>query len=310
MGTVELGVGIVQTDLAAGIVDVARVVEQAGLESLFVVEHTHVPASRRDVLEDELHWRSARILDPFTVLGAAAAVTSRLRLGTAICIVPQHDPIILAKQVATIDHLSGGRFLFGAGAGWLVEEMRNHGVQPHLRWDLMREQLSAMKTIWANDEAEFHGQFVDFDPICLWPKPVQARYPPLLIGGTGPRSLRIAAEHGDGWMPIVGDATELETQLTQLQHFCELAGRENIEVTAVIWESEANDQLLARCAELGVSRCLMVLLIEDLSTLQACLERYLQVAERAGLRLHSLAKAPTFQNAESLRPGDSPRSPA
>jgi alkanesulfonate monooxygenase SsuD/methylene tetrahydromethanopterin reductase-like flavin-dependent oxidoreductase (luciferase family) len=113
VGIVELGVGILQTDLAAGIVDVARVVEQAGFESLFVLEHTHVPASRRDVLEDELHWRDPRILDPFTVLGAAAAVTSRLKLGTAICVVPQHDPIILAKQVATIDHLSGKRHVRG-----------------------------------------------------------------------------------------------------------------------------------------------------------------------------------------------------
>lgn len=301
----DLGVGIFQTDLGAGIVDVARVVELAGLESLFVVEHTHVPASRRDVLEDEIHWRSARLLDPFTVLGAAAAVTSRLKLGTAICIVPQHDPIILAKQVATIDHLSGGRFLFGVGAGWLVEEMRNHGVQPQLRWDLMREQLSAMKAIWADEEAEFHGQFVDFDPICLWPKPVQAPHPPVLIGGVGPRMLRIAAEHGDAWMPIVDDTTEFETQFAQLRDFCKEAGRADIEVTAIMWEPEANDQLLTRCAELGVSRCVMPAPADDLAGLEAYLDRFLQVAERAGLRPQSTANAPAFRDARSL-----PHSPA
>jgi probable F420-dependent oxidoreductase len=278
----ELGVGVWPTDLAAGIVDVARVVEQAGLESLFVVEHTHVPASRRDLLDEQGHGDDARILDPFTVLGAAAAVTSRLKLGTGICIVPQHDPIVLAKQVASIDHLSGGRFLFGVGAGWLVEEMRNHGVQPQLRWDLMEEKLSAIKTIWADDEAEFHGQFVDFDPIWLWPKPIQAPHPPVLIGGVGPRSLRIAAEHGDGWMPIVDDVTEFETKLTRLQHLRKQAGRPEIDVTAVIWEPGPGEQLLAGCAELGVSRCVMVAPIEDLSVLQAFLDRYLQAAARAG----------------------------
>ena len=126
------------TDLTVGITELARAVEQAGLESLFLTEHTHIPVSRRDVLSEE-RSQEARILDQFTALGAAAAVTSRLKLGTGMCIVPQRDPIILAKQVATIDHLSGGRFLFGAAAGWLEEEMRNHGVQPQLRWKLLRE---------------------------------------------------------------------------------------------------------------------------------------------------------------------------
>jgi probable F420-dependent oxidoreductase len=283
VGTLKLGVGVFPTDLTAGIVDVARAVEQAGLESLFVVEHTHVPVSSRDLVE--LDRQDARVLDQFTALGAAAAVTERIKLGTAICIVPEHDPIILAKQVATIDLLSGGRFLFGVGAGWLAPEMRNHGVEPQQRWDLMREQLSAMKAIWAEEEAEFHGQFVNFDPIWLWPKPVQAPHPPVLVGGVGPRMLRLAAEHGDGWMPIVDDVSEFEAQLAQLQHFCKETGRTDIEVTAVMWEPEPDDQLLARCAELGVSRCILPAPIDDLSVLQAYLERCLEVAERAGLKL-------------------------
>jgi probable F420-dependent oxidoreductase len=281
----ELGVWVIPTDVGAGIVDVARVVERAALESLFVVEHTHVPASRRDVLEDELHWRSAHILDPFTVLGAAAAVTSHVKLGTGICIVPQHDTIILAKQVATIDHLSGGRFLFGAGAGWLVEEMRNHGVEPQQRWDLMGEQLSAMKAIWANDEAEFHGRFVDFDPICLWPKPVQAPHPPVLIGwSAGARSLRIAAEHGDEWMPIVDDTGEFEQRLRQIRQVCEQAGRPQIEVTAVVytWDPETSEDLLPRLAELGVHRCVLPAPTDNLASLETFIERYSQAAERAG----------------------------
>jgi probable F420-dependent oxidoreductase len=183
---VKLGVVSWLTDLGVGIAEVAIAVEQAGLESLFLTEHTHVPASRRDLLEDAVQRHNPRLLDPFTALGAAAALTSRLRLGTGICILPQRDPIIVAKQVATIDYLSEGRFLFGVVAGWLVEEMRNHGVQPRLRWDLMSEQILAMKEIWTQEEAQYHGQFVNFDPIWLWPKPVRVPHPPVLVGGTGP----------------------------------------------------------------------------------------------------------------------------
>jgi probable F420-dependent oxidoreductase len=185
-----------------------------------------VPASRRDVLQDQVHRQDPYILEQFTALGAAAAVTSHLKVGTGMRIVAQRDPIILAKQVVTIDHLSGGRFLFGAAAGWLVEEMRNHGVEPQLRWDVMREKLRVMKAIWAPGEAEFHGEFINFDPIWLGPKPVQAPHPPVLVGGNGPRSLRMAAEQGDAWAPIVADVPEFQAQLTQLKRQCEeAAGR-------------------------------------------------------------------------------------
>jgi probable F420-dependent oxidoreductase len=223
-------------------------------------------------------FRTPPILEQFTELGAAAAVTSRLKLGTGMCLVAQRDPIILAKQVMTIDHLSGGRFLFGAAAGWLVEEMRNHGVEPRLRWDVMREKLRAMNTIWAQDEAEFHGEFVSFDPIWLGPKPVQAPHPPVLVGGNGPRSLRIAAELGDEWAPIVEDVPEFQAQLAQLRKLCEEADREAIEVTAFTWS--ADEQLLAGCAELGASRCVVWAPVEDRASLQSFLDHYLQVADR------------------------------
>jgi len=228
----ELGVVASVTDRTIGISDLASAVELAGLESLFLTEHTHVPVSRPDVLQDVAHSQDPYILEQFTALGAAAAVTSHLKLGTGMCLVAQRDPVSLAKQVVTIDYLSGGRFLFGAGAGWLVEEMRNHGVEPRLRWDVMREKLLAMKTIWATDEAEFHGEFVSFDPIWLGPKPVQTPHPPVLVGGNGPRSLRIAAELGDIWAPIVFDVPEFQSQLAQLRELCGEAGREPIEVTA------------------------------------------------------------------------------
>jgi probable F420-dependent oxidoreductase len=274
----ELGVVAWLTDRSVGITELGAAVEQAGLESLFLTEHTHVPVSRRDLLDDEVHSQDPRLLDQFTALGAAAAVTSRLKLGTGICIVPQRDPIILAKQVATIDHLSGGRFVFGVAAGWLAEEMRNHGVQPQLRWQLMREQILAMKAIWTCDEAEFHGQFVDFDPIWSWPKPVQAPHPPVLVGGNGPRSLRAAAECGDGWMPIVAEAAGFEAELTQLHRLREEAGKPELQVTAAVWELD--ERLLARCAELGVYCCAVVAPTQDMAALQAFLDRYLQVADR------------------------------
>jgi probable F420-dependent oxidoreductase len=274
----ELGVVAWLTDRGVGIAELAAAVEQAGLESLFLTEHTHVPVSRRDLLDDEVHSQDSRLLDQFTVLGAAAAVTSRLKLGTGICIVPQRDPIILAKQVATIDHLSGGRFVFGVAAGWLAEEMRNHGVRPQLRWQLMREQILAMKAIWTRDEAEFHGQFVDFDPIWSWPKPVQVPHPPVLVGGDGPRSLRVAGECGDGWMPVVAEAAGFEAKLTQLHRLCEEAGRPDLQVTAAVWE--LGERLLARCAELGIYRCAVVAPTRDMAALQSFLDRYRQIADR------------------------------
>jgi probable F420-dependent oxidoreductase len=277
MRAMEVGVLVSPTDLSAAITDVARTVEQAGLESLFLVEHTHVPVSRRDVLVG-LHSELPRILDQFTALGAAAAVTSRLKLGTAMCIAAQRDPIILAKQVTTIDHLSGGRFLFGVAAGWLAEEMRNHDVQPQLRWKLMREKILAMQAIWTQDEAEFHGQFVDFDPILLWPKPVQVPHQLVLVGGSGPLSLRAAAEYGDGWMPEIEDLAEFEAQLTEVRRLCAEAGRPGLEVTAFAWEPE--EGLMARCAELGVSRFTTWAPIHDLDTLSSFLDSYARITEQ------------------------------
>lgn len=156
--------------------------------------------------------------------------------------------------------------------------MRNHGVEPQLRWKLMREKILAMQAIWTQDEAELHGEFVDFDPILSWPKPVQAPHPPVLVGGGGLLSLRAAAEYGDVWMPMVEDAAEFETQLTELRRLCEAAGRPSMEVTAFAWEPD--EQLLAQCAELGVSRCTVWAPIEDLGALLSFLDSYARIADR------------------------------
>lgn len=248
----ELGVAVWLTDRGAGIVELATTVEAAGFESLFLTGHTHVPTSRRDVFEGERPGEDARLLDQFTALGAAAACTSVLRLGTGVCVVPQLDTIVLAKQVATIDRLSDGRFLFGAGAGWLVEELANHGVDPATRWERMDEQLHAMRAIWRDDEAEFHGRFVDFDPIWCWPKPVQQPHPPLLIGGSSVRSVRLAARHGDAWAPVVDDLDEFARGLARWRRECEAAGRTPGAVNAFVetLDGEACDRFEA----LGVAR--------------------------------------------------------
>ena len=262
----DLGVVAWLTDLDLGIADLAQMVEQAGLESLFIPEHTHVPVVRRDLLEDPYHVHDPRLLDHLVALGAAAAVTSRLKLGTAACVLPQRDPILLAKQVATLDHISGGRFLFGVVAGWLEEEMRNHGVDPPHRWDMMREHIVAMKEIWTHDEAEFHGDYVDFDPIWMWPK----TNPPILIGGFGPRLLRMVAELGDGWLAIVTDRAEFEESIAILERACQEVGRPMIEVTACLFE--VDERLLDACAEHGVRRCALLAPTRDRAALESFLD--------------------------------------
>ena len=268
---VEFGVAVSLTDLDVAVTEVARVVEASGLESLFFTEHSHVPVSRADLLDAEFHARHRRLLDQFTALGAAAAVTRTLRLGTAVCVVPQHDPILLAKQVATLDHISGGRFLFGVAAGWLSEEMRNLGIDPAQRWDRMAEHLEAMCEIWTHEEAEYHGRYVDFDPIWMWPKPVQSPYPPLLVGGSGPRSLQLVATYGDGWLPVVADLDDFDRQLADLHERCRLSSRPPLEVTACF--DELDEELIASCADRGVVRCVVVAPTGDPETLQTFLDR-------------------------------------
>jgi len=267
----EIGVIGDVTDRTIGIVDLARAVEDAGLESLFLTEHTHVPASRRDLLADEFHVADVRLLDQFTMLGAATAVTTRLRLGTGVCVVPQGDTIQLAKKVATLDFLTQGRFLFGSAAGWLVEEMRNHGVEPSTRWARMAEQLTAMKLIWTRDEAEFHGRFVDFDPIMLWPKPVQQPNPPILIGGSGGRSLRLAAEHGDGWMPVVESREEFDLSIASFASVCHELGRSLPPIT--VCTMDVDEATLSHYADEGVTRCVLWVQTDDAEELRARLGR-------------------------------------
>src|SRR5437764_1570456 len=195
----KLGLAMFPADYAIHPAELGQLTEELGFESLFLPEHTHIPASRRTPWPGggELPREYSHTYDPFITLAAVAQRTERLLLATGICLVVERDPITTAKEVASVDHLSGGRFLFGVGAGWNIEEMENHGTDPHTRFSLMRERIEAMKAIWTSDEAEYHGRHVDFDPIWSWPKPVQDPHPPVLVGGNGAKVLDRVIAFGD-----------------------------------------------------------------------------------------------------------------
>src|SRR3954454_20572044 len=232
----RVGVTIFPTDYSIGPAELARACEERGFESLWVPEHTHIPASRRTPYPGgvELPKEYSHTLDPFVALTAAAAVTERLLVGTGICLVIEHDPIVLAKEVASLDLVSNGRFLFGIGGGWNREEMENHGTDPKQRWDVLRERVEAMKAIWTADEAEYHAQHVDFAPIWSWPKPVSSPgrpHPPVIVGGSGAGTLDRVLDYGDEWMPISGrDQQDLEERIAELQRKAEERGRGPIPV--------------------------------------------------------------------------------
>ena len=202
----KFGISTFNTDEGIGPAELGRALEQRGFDAMFLAEHTHIPVSRETPYPGggDLPRMYYRTLDPFVSLTAAAAVTDNLLLGTGIALMIERDPITTAKEVASLDLVSGGRALFGIGAGWNREEMRNHGTDPRTRGALMDERIRAMREIWTKDEAEFHGEHVDFDPIYAWPKPVQRPHPPIYIGGESDRAFRRVAEYGGGWLPRAG----------------------------------------------------------------------------------------------------------
>ena len=271
----QFGVFIFNTDDTMNIVELARAAEERGFESLWVPEHSHIPTSRRTPYPrgGNLPPEYSRIVDPFVSLGAAAAATSRLLLGTSVCLVNERDPIILAKEVASLDYLSGGRFLFGIGGGWNREEMENHGINPRRRFPILRERILALKQIWTQDEAEFHGEFVSFDPIWQWPKPVQKPHPPILVGGDAPGTLPRVVEYGDGWMPSGSSPTRLGQRIPELQRLAEEAGRPSIPVTAFNIPADAGREVIANYLEVGVVRVVFWLPVAGAEKVLPALDR-------------------------------------
>jgi probable F420-dependent oxidoreductase len=254
---VDHGVFTFLTDYGIDGLTLARAVEERGFDGLYLTEHTHIPTSRESAWSGgtELPRRYSHTYDPFVALAAMAAVTERITLGTAVSLVLQHHPIGLAKTVASLDRIAGGRFEFGVGPGWNREEMANHGVDPRTRTRRMLEHIAAMREIWTEDEAEFHGEFVDFDPIWSWPKPV--RTPPVLIGGEGPSVLDRVLSHGDGWMPrgAPGDDVDaLAGRIAELRRRAAEAGRGHLTVT--VFGAVPDRAVLEEYAAAGADRVL------------------------------------------------------
>jgi probable F420-dependent oxidoreductase len=270
-----------QVRATAGGVDlswIARELEWRGFESIFLPEHTHVPvaATSKHPGGEELMDPAKRGLDPFVGLAFVAAATFKLRIGTGVCLLPQHDAIVLAKQIATLDRLSGGRVIFGAGAGWAREEMANHGVDPAARWAVLREKVLALKAIWTHEQAEFHGDHVSFDPIWQWPKPLQSPHPPVLLGLDGPSALKSVVEYGDGWMPNFEHDTI--ARAAELQRLAVDAGRGPIPVTA--YSVPENDETIAACKAAGLDRVVFNLPSTDLDETCGAFDRLTDLMKR------------------------------
>ncbi len=248
----RFGIAIFPTDYAISMTELAPMVEQAGFESLWVAEHSHIPTSRATAYPagGELPRMYMHTMDPFVALTAAATATRTLMLGTGVCLLMQRDPIHTAKETASLDCVSNGRFLFGVGGGWNREEMADHGTAFETRFKLLRERVEAVKAIWLNDVAEYHGEMVDFGPTWCWPKPVRKPHPPVLLGGNMPNTIKRVIAYGDEWMPNRGRALELIPELRRLE---QESGRGHIGVT---FYPRASPEDIERAASVGVERCI------------------------------------------------------
>lgn len=255
----RIGVMMFPTDKAISPVDLAMATEERGFESLWFPEHSHIPTSRvtpwggtegAPPLPEE-YWRTH---DQFVALGAAAAVTKNIMLGTGITLVPQRDPIWLAKEAATVDSISGGRFILGVGYGWNKEELAHHGVKYADRREVMRERILAVRELWTNDEAEFHGDWVDFSSSWAWPKPVQPGGPKVILGGAaGPKTIAHIVEYCDGWMPISG-RHDLTEPIAKVREAAQEAGRDPNELEFGQFGTPAKPEILETLAQAGVTR--------------------------------------------------------
>jgi probable F420-dependent oxidoreductase len=273
----DFGVGYFPTHDGIGPGPLARMVEERGHESLFFAEHTHIPASRETPWPGgpDLPAKYWHCYDLFVALTAAAAATSRLRIGSGICLVTERDPIITAKEVASVDHLSGGRLEFGVGAGWNREELRNHGTDPRTRMALMRERVEAMKAIWTQEEASYEGTYVKFDRIWSHPKPAQRPHPPILVGGEGPTVLDRVLAFGDAWFPHYGPAA--------LERAAELRARADRPIELHLIGMPADPTALDRAREAGARRAVRWIPTGPCSSVERALEQWeAAIADHAG----------------------------
>ena len=262
-----------------------RALEERDFESLWVPEHTHIPSSRKTPYPagGGLIRPYYEIMDPFLVLNAAATATSRLRIGTGICLVIQRDPIVLAKMVSSIDQLSDGRFLFGVGNGWNQDEIENHGTVFKTRHKLARERIEAMKTIWAAEEPEYHGELVSFDKMKQWPKPRQTPHPPIIVGGAFPHAARRAIRYGDGWIPrddwLERDGVGI---LDQFRAMAKEAGRDPASLPISLFRVPDRIERLRQYQDLGIDRVVFSLPAEKEDKILPILDRWADLKRQLG----------------------------
>lgn len=272
----ELGVFIFDTDYSISIDELARALEDRGFASLFVPEHTHIPVSRKSPWPGggDLPKEYAHTLDPFISLSFAAAATKKLKLGTGISLIPQRDPIVTAKVVASLDMMSNGRVTLGVGGGWNIEEMEDHGATYKTRFKLMRERVLAMKALWTEDEAGFDGEMVKFAKSWSWPKPLQKPHPPIVLGGETDYTLQRVAEYCDGWLPRVGPNFDPAENMARLRQAAEKEGRDPKDLSMTLFRAPTDPQKLEACAQAGVNGGLFQLPSADRDTILPLLDEY------------------------------------
>ena len=252
----EFGALMFFTDYAIPATEFAQALEARGFESVWAPEHSHIPTSRKSPWPGggELPKVYYEAMDPFVSLTVAAVATKTLRVATGVCLVQQRDPIQTAKLVASIDQVSGGRFLFGVGGGWNAEEMADHGTEFRSRFKLMRERIEAMKEIWAHSKPKYSGELVKFDEMMQWPKPVQKPHPPIIVGGGFPQGARRAVAYADGWMPIGGRGGDTLAMLPPFREMLKAAGRAESDVPVTLFGVGMNGEGLKRARDAGVDR--------------------------------------------------------
>ena len=275
------GIAMFPTDYSISPVELARACEERGFESLWFPEHSHIPAARVTPWPGgaELPKMYYDVYEPFVSLATAAAVTTRLKLATGICLVVQRDPIQTAKDVATLDQVSKGRVLFGIGGGWNAEEMENHGTAYKTRFSLMRERVAAMKAIWTQSKAEYHGKFVNFDPVMTWPKPVQKPHPPVLVGGGWPGAAKRAIEYGDGWMPI-NIPGRLIRRIPEFWEAVKSSGRDPKSIELSIFGMGPDTDEIAKFGDAGASRVVFMLPSEPAEKILPQLDSLAEIARK------------------------------
>src|SRR6204780_2820619 len=254
----KFGASMFFTDYSMTPAELAIALEQRGFDIVWAPEHSHIPVSRKTpfIMGGDLPKRYYDVMDPFITLTAAALATKTLKIGTGVCLIAQRDPIQTAKLVASIDQISGGLFVFGVGNGWNQDEMEDHGTVFASRHKLARERVEAMKAIWTNSKAEYHGEFVNFDPLMTWPKPVQKPHPPVIVGSAFPYSARRAIRYGDGWIPQAarGGYKEIADMFPEFRKMATEAGRDPASIAITVWFPRKDADLMKRYLDLGVER--------------------------------------------------------